>query len=205
MDASEWDVRYAKAELEWGAEPNRFLVQEIEGLEPGRALDIAAGEGRNAIWVAARGWMVTAVDFSPVAIEKARQPDAEPSRWRLAAERGVDVEWVVADVVDYAPGTEVFDLAVVFYLHLVASEMRKVLGRVAAALRRGGTLLIVGHDRANLTDGVGGPQDPAILLDAQVVASELEDLVIEKAERIMRRVEGAEREAIDTLVRARKP
>jgi len=196
MDASEWDVRYAKAELEWGAEPNRFLVQEIEGLEPGRALDIAAGEGRNAIWVAARGWMVTAVDFSPVAIEKAR---------RLAAERGVDVEWVVADVVDYAPGTEVFDLAVVFYLHLVASEMRKVLGRVAAALRRGGTLLIVGHDRANLTDGVGGPQDPAILLDAQVVASELEDLVIEKAERIMRRVEGAEREAIDTLVRARKP
>ena len=196
MDASEWDVRYAKAELEWGAEPNRFLVQEIEGLEPGRALDIAAGEGRNAIWVAARGWMVTAVDFSPVAIEKAR---------RLAAERGVDVEWVVADVVDYAPGTEVFDLAVVFYLHLVASEMRKVLGRVAAALRRGGTLLIVGHDRANLTDGVGGPQDPAILLDAQVVASELEDLVIEKAERIMRRVEGTEREAIDTLVRARKP
>ena len=196
MDASEWDVRYAKAELEWGAEPNRFLVQEIEGLEPGRALDIAAGEGRNAIWVAARGWMVTAVDFSPVAIEKAR---------RLAAERGVDVEWVVADVVDYAPGTEVFDLAVVFYLHLVASEMGKVLGRVAAALRRGGTLLIVGHDRANLTDGVGGPQDPAILLDAQVVASELEDLVIEKAERIMRRVEGAEREAIDTLVRARKP
>jgi len=196
MDASEWDVRYAKAELEWGAEPNRFLVQEIEGLEPGRALDIAAGEGRNAIWVAARGWMVTAVDFSPVAIEKAR---------RLAAERGVDVEWVVADVVDYAPGTEVFDLAVVFYLHLVASEMRKVLGRAAAALRRGGTLLIVGHDRANLTDGVGGPQDPAILLDAQVVASELEDLVIEKAERIMRRVEGAEREAIDTLVRARKP
>ena len=196
MDASEWDVRYAKAELEWGAEPNRFLVQEIEGLEPGRALDIAAGEGRNAIWVASRGWMVTAVDFSPVAIEKAR---------RLAAERGVDVEWIVADVVDYAPGTEVFDLAVVFYLHLVASEMRKVLGRVAAALRRGGTLLIVGHDRANLTDGVGGPQDPAILLDAQVVASELEDLVIEKAERIMRRVEGAEREAIDTLVRARKP
>lgn len=196
MDASEWDVRYAKAELEWGAEPNRFLVQEIEGLEPGRALDIAAGEGRNAIWVAARGWTVTAVDFSPVAIEKAR---------RLAAERGVDVEWVVADVVDYAPGTEVFDLAIVFYLHLVASEMRKVLGRAAAALRRGGTLLIVGHDRANLTDGVGGPQDPAILLDAQVVASELEDLVIEKAERILRRVEGAEREAIDTLVRARKP
>ena len=196
MDASEWDVRYAKAELEWGAEPNRFLVQEIEGLEPGRALDIAAGEGRNAIWVAARGWTVTAVDFSPVAIEKAR---------RLAAERGVDVEWVVADVVDYAPGTEVFDLAVVFYLHLVASEMRKVLGRAAAALRRGGTLLIVGHDRANLTDGVGGPQDPAILLDAQVVASELEDLVIEKAGRILRRVEGAERKAIDTLVRARKP
>ncbi len=196
MDASEWDVRYAKAELEWGAEPNRFLVQEIKGLEPGRALDIAAGEGRNAIWVAARGWTVTAVDFSPVAIEKAR---------RLAAERGVDVEWVVADVVDYAPGTEVFDLAIVFYLHLVASEMRKVLGRAAAALRRGGTLLIVGHDRANLTDGVGGPQDPAILLDAQVVASELEDLVIEKAERILRRVEGAEREAIDTLVRARKP
>lgn len=196
MDATQWDERYAKAELEWGAEPNRFLVQEIEGLEPGRALDVASGEGRNAIWLAEQGWVVTAVDFSKVAVDKAR---------RLAAQRGVDVEWLVADVVAFDPPAGLFDLVIIFYLQLAASEMKEVLGKAAGALRRGGTLLLVAHDRANLTGGVGGPQDPSILLDAEEVASELTELVVEKAERVLRPVGGADRAAIDTLVRARRP
>jgi 2-polyprenyl-3-methyl-5-hydroxy-6-metoxy-1,4-benzoquinol methylase len=193
--ATDWDERYAKADLEWGAEPNRFLVQEVRDLQPGSALDIASGEGRNAIWLAEQGWSVTAVDFSQVGIEKAR---------RLAAERKVHVDWVVADVVAHSPITS-FDLVIVFYLHLSAPEMERVLGTAATALRPGGTLLVVGHDRSNLTAGVGGPQDPTILLDADEVASQLDDLVIEKAVRVSRPVEGAERDAIDTLVRAKRP
>lgn len=196
MDAAHWDERYAKAELEWGTDPNHFLVQEIDGMEPGRALDLAAGEGRNSVWLAAEGWNVTAVDFSRVAIDKARL---------LAERRGVEVEWVVADLRDFEAPRQGFDLVIMFYLHLTAPERRKVLGKAAETLRPEGTLLIVGHDRANLTDGVGGPSDPALLLDAEEVASELVGLVIDKAERVVRPVKGSDRDALDTLVRARKP
>lgn len=196
MDAAHWDERYAKAELEWGTDPNHFLVQEIDGMEPGRALDLAAGEGRNAVWLAAEGWNVTAVDFSRVAIDKARL---------LAERRGVEIEWVVADLRDFEAPRQGFDLVIMFYLHLTAPERRKVLGKATETLRPEGTLLIVGHDRANLTDGVGGPSDPAVLLDAEEVASELVGLVIDRAERVVRPVKGSDRDALDTLVRARKP
>ena len=89
MDSTAWDERYRSSELIWGAGPNRFLVEEVAGLPAGRALDLACGEGRNAIWLAQRGWQVVAVDFSAVALDKAR---------RLADQRGTSVEWVMADV-----------------------------------------------------------------------------------------------------------
>ena len=90
----DWNERYRRAELLWTAEPNRLFAAEVGELVRGRALDLACGEGRNAVWLAERGWTVTAVDFSDVAIEKAA---------RLAASRGVHVEWVVADVTGYEP------------------------------------------------------------------------------------------------------
>src|SRR5690348_14293140 len=104
MDRAEWDRRYAGTELVWTAEPNRFVVQEVAGLPPGRALDLAAGEGRNAVWLAERGWAVTAVDFSAVGLDKAR---------RLAAERGVEAGWVVADVLEYVPEPGAYDLVLI--------------------------------------------------------------------------------------------
>lgn len=195
MDATEWDARYSETELAWGAEPNRFLAPEVAGLEPGRALDLAAGEGRNALWLAQQGWTVTAVDFSSVGVDKAR---------RIAAERKVDVTWVVDDVITFEPARD-FDLVIVFYLHLVPNDMKAVLAHAISALNPGGTLLIVGHDRANLISGVGGPQDPALLHDADEIAAELEGLVIEKAQQVLRPVEGSDRDAIDTLVKAVKP
>lgn len=78
MEATEWDRRYAEQELVWSAGPNQFLVEEAAGLAPGRALDVAAGEGRNAVWLAERGWRVTAVDFSTVGIDKGRRIAAGP-------------------------------------------------------------------------------------------------------------------------------
>ena len=81
-------------ELLWTAQPNRFLVAKSSDLSPGRALDVACGEGRNAVWLAEQGWQVTGVDFSEVALEKAR---------RLAELRGVEAEWVQADLLDYRP------------------------------------------------------------------------------------------------------
>lgn len=196
MGPDEWDRRYAQAGLVWTAEPNRFLAAEAAELEPGRALDIAAGEGRNAVWLAERGWRVTAVDFSEVALAKGR---------RMAEERGVEVEWVLADVRTYQPEPAAFTLVAVLYLHLPAEERRDVLAAAAAAVAPGGTLLVVGHDVMNLTEGHGGPQDPAILLTPETVAAELPSLRIVRAERVQRPpTEDAHggRPAIDTLVLA---
>lgn len=197
MDREEWDQRYAGTELLWTSEANRFLVEQVSDLAPGRALDLASGEGRNAVWLAERGWRVTAVDFSTVALEKAR---------RLAGARGVDVEWVEADVTEYTPEAGSFDLVVILYLQLGAAQLGIVLDRAGRALADGGVLLSVGHDRTNLTEGHGGPQDPAILHDADELVALLPGLAVERAERVRRRVEtdAGPVEAIDTLVRAVK-
>ncbi len=194
MDSSGWDARYAAApDLVWTAEPNRFVVAELAGLAPGRALDLAAGEGRNAVWLAGRGWRVIAVDFSAVAVGRGR---------RLARERGVDVTWLVADVSAYAPPPGGFDAVLVAYLHLPAGDRAGVLARTAAALAPGGTLLVVGHDRANLTSGVGGPQDPAVLYTPEEIVAELDGLRIDRAETARRPVptDGSVAQALDAVV-----
>lgn len=196
MRREDWNRRYAEKELLWSASPSRFLVEEVERLPPGRALDLACGEGRNAIWLAARGWQVTAVDFSEVAIERAAA---------RAAHDGVELDLVCADLLAYEPEERAFDLVLVFYLQLPAHERRLVLARAAGALAPGGTLLLVGHDRTNLEAGIGGPSDPRVLYTPEEIAAELPGLEVERAERVLREVEGAERRAIDALVRARRP
>jgi SAM-dependent methyltransferase len=197
MEREDWNARHGEAGLLFGADPNRFLVAEVAELPPGRALDLACGSGRNAVWLAARGWEVTGVDFSDVALAQARA---------LAAERGVEVEWVEGDLLDWEPGEPAYDLVAVLYLQLPADERREVLARAAAAVTSGGTVLVVGHDLENLNGGHGGPKDPAVLFTPADVAAELPGLQIEKAERVLRpvRTEGGEVQAIDALVRARR-
>lgn len=202
----DWDERYRASTslrggpLLWGAEPNQFLVAEVHDLLPGTALDLACGEGRNAVWLAEQGWDVDGIDFSPVALDRARD---------LAAARGVEVRWHQHDVRTVPLERDRYHLIVVFYLHLPPADRMSVLGRAAGALAPGGTLLVVGHDVTNLTEGYGGPQDPAILLDADVVADELRAGGVEvvKAERVRREVstDDGPRTAIDTLVRAIRP
>jgi SAM-dependent methyltransferase len=198
MDQHGWDERYGASELVWGAGPNRFLVDEVTDLRPGTALDVACGEGRNAIWLASIGWQVVGVDFSAVGLEKARQ---------LATRQGVTVEWVLADVTTWEPpGT--YDLVAVMYLHLPEDLRHGVWARMARAVAPGGTFLVVGHDLANLSEGFGGPQDPAVLYGpGDVVGDIAPALTIEKAERVRRPVSTPEGEAsaIDVLVRARRP
>jgi SAM-dependent methyltransferase len=196
MQREDWDERYASVENLWAVKPNRFLVAEVADLEPGSALDLACGEGQNAIWLATLGWDVTGVDYSEVAISKAR----------ARAERdGVEVDFVCADLVSYEPKPASFDLVLVLYLHISARERRSVLDRAAGALAPDGTFVLVGHDLLNLTEGVGGPKDPDLLSTPDEIASELPGLEIEKAERVLRDVHGEERDAIDNLVRARRP
>lgn len=194
MTREAWNSRYAAAaDLVWSAEPNRLFAAEVEALAAGRALDLACGEGRNAIWLAERGWEVTAVDYAEVALERAR---------RIAAQRGVDVRLVHADLLDYLPEPESFDLVAVLYLQIPADERRLVLGRAAAAVAQNGTFLLIGHDLLNLTEGTGGPKDASVLYTPEDVVSDLAGLTVERAERTLRDVEGAERPAIDVVVRA---
>lgn len=195
MKRERWNERYSQPGLLWSARPNRFLVAEVSDLEPGRALDLACGEGQNAVWLAERGWKVVGVDFSDVAIAKGRE----------RAERDdAEVELVVADLLDYEPEPDAFDLVLLLYFHLPPDELRGVLAGAATALAPGGTLLVIGHDRSNIEHGVGGPTDPEIQYTPDEIAAELPGLEIEKAERVYRDVADADRPAIDALVRMRR-
>ena len=195
MSRERWDERYRTEELIWKADPNRFLVEELDALAPGRALDVACGEGRNAVWLASKGWRVTGVDFSRVGLAKAR---------RLATDRGLEVTWVEADVVEWQPPAASFEVVVVMYLHLPSEQRHRVLARVAAALAPGGILLVVGHDTSNLSEGTGGPQDPAVLFGPEEIVEDLSGLQIGRAERVTRTVitDSGEATAVDALVRA---
>lgn len=198
MDRQDWDARYSGEQLLWKAEPNRFLVDEASDLPAGRALDIACGEGRNAIWLAGLGWHATGVDFSAAALSKAR---------KLAEQRHVAVEWIDADLTDWTPPARAFDLVIVFYLQLPAEERRRVYGRMATGVASGGTMLVVGHDTDNLTHGYGGPQNLEVLFSAQDVAADLFELKIVKALQVRRTVdtEQGPRTALDAMVRAIRP
>jgi SAM-dependent methyltransferase len=194
----DWNRRYAEKELLWSAEPNRRFAADVQPLPAGRALDLGCGEGRNAVWLAARGWQVTAVDFSEVALAKAE---------RLASRRGAEVDWQLADLRDHVPPAEAFDLIAILYLQLPEAERRLVLGRAAAATAPGGVVYVLGHDTRNLTEGHGGPKDAAVLFTPEEVAADLAGLVVEQAERVERRVavDDGSAVAIDALVRASKP
>ncbi len=199
MDSSQWNDRYATAEYVWKAEPNIFLATEAATLPAGRALDLACGEGRNAVWLAAQGWAATGVDFSEVGLDKGR---------RLAAERDVEVTWICADATRWDPPRDGFDLVAVCYLQLPADLRRRAIGVAGRALAPAGTLVVVAHDSTNLTAGVGGPSDPDVLYRPADVLADLEaagiDIAVERAETIERAVAGAERPALDCLVRVRR-
>jgi ubiquinone/menaquinone biosynthesis C-methylase UbiE len=190
MDADQWNARYAAQEL-WGAEPNRFVAPLVDELRPGRALDLACGEGRNAIWLARHGWQVTAVDFASVAVDRGRA---------RAKETATDVEWVVADVVSWPMPERAFDLVVIAYLQLPDEERRLVWARASRALAPNGTLFVVGHDTRNVTDGVGGPSDARVCYTAADVVAVVPELEIVEAGEIER--PAGDGVAIDCCVRA---
>jgi SAM-dependent methyltransferase len=198
MEREDWDARYGSSDLVWGTEPNRFVASAFgEAPAAGRVLDLACGEGRNAIWLATRGATVTAVDFSGVAIERARS---------LAERAGVDVDWRVDDVVQWRAPARDFDLVLISYLQIPMAPFGRVLDHAAAALRPGGEVFLIGHAVENLTDGVGGPQDARVLWEAEGLGEMLEELGlgVQRCENVERPVAGRDdsRCAIDVLARA---
>ncbi len=198
MDQHAWNDRYSTTDLVWSAEPNRFFRETVEGLAPGRALDLGSGEGRNAIWLAEQGWAVTGVDFSDVAVKKGR---------RLAESRSVSVTWVVQDLLTYRPAPGAFDLVGLIYIHLTTDARHQVLRTAVGALAPGGRLVVLGHHSTNLKDGFGGPQDPSILFTPEDISADLKGLRVTRAESATRRVDAPDgaHQAIDALVVAVRP
>jgi SAM-dependent methyltransferase len=192
MDAEAWDERYRAGDLLWGAPPNRWVEEEFGGAPAARALELACGEGRNARWLAAEGWTVTAADFSAVAIAKANELDLAHT-----------VRWEVADATTYTSATH-FDLALLCYLQLPTAQRRAAVRAAAATLAVGGTLLVIAHDSRNLKEGTGGPQYANVLYTADDVVGDLDGLPmrVDRAVELLRPVDGADRPAIDNLVKA---
>lgn len=189
-DALHWDERYAATDRLWSAEPNATIAEFVAPMAPGRALDLGAGEGRHAAWLAGLGWDVTAVDFSAVGIE----------RGRLASGDSAAIEWVVGDVRTWQPpvGTT-FDLVLIAYLHLADDVFIDVGGWLA----RGGALVVLGHALRNLTAGVGGPSDPRLLHTEEQMRSAAAGLEIERLGEVLRPTDAGT--AIDLLLIARRP
>ncbi len=191
MDQATWDERYRAAERLWPAGPNMTVEDRLADRRPGVGLDLACGEGRNAIWLASKGWQMTAVDFSAVALQRGR-------------EQSDRIEVIEADVRTWEPDRR-YDLILVAYLHLVVEEFEPLVRRITGWLEPGGELFMIGHDLSNLDEGVGGPRVPEILWDVDLILEWLGDLRVIEAGVVERPVEvdADIRYARDALVRAR--
>lgn len=205
MDAKAWDERYAASELVWSAEPNRFVAELIGPMEPGTAVDIAAGEGRNAIWLAQQGWTVLATDYSEVAISRLRERAAA-----VLGDRSDRLTALVADATLPPPGGAAHDLVLFSYLQLPPEQLGQALRAGLDAVRPGGHLVIVGHAGRNLEHGWGGPSDRTVLYDPEEALAHLDleaaGAQVEVAEIRVRPVETDDgpREALDTVVVLRR-
>lgn len=136
--AAEWDARYSERdEARWSGRPNGRVVAEVANLTPGRALDVGCGEGADAIWLAGRGWTVTAIEISEVAVSRAREA-AELAR--------VKVEWVCGDALQTPFAPRSFDLVSMQYPALPKAAGEAAVRMLLETVRRGGLLLAVYHD-----------------------------------------------------------
>ena len=204
FDAAFWDARYSSAHSLWSGNPNRQLVTEAAGLEPGTALDAGAGEGADAIWLAERGWQVTAVDVSGVALGRAAAHAATAGE-----EVAARIRWQREDLREWIPPERAYDLVTSQYLHLPGALRHTFFAGLAAAVRDGGTLLIVGHHPMDLDTTLQRPNHPELMFTGDELAGDLggdgwEIVTNVAAERETTDPDGRPVTAHDTVFRARR-
>lgn len=170
MDQPFWEDIFLSRTEEWGGDPNSQLVRECSALTPGRALDAATGEGTDAMWLAGRGWQVTAVDISTVALRR-NAAVAE----RAGSAMSQRIQWQQADLTKWTPPESAYDLVSAHFLHLPPAEREFAFRGLAAAVAPSGTLLIVGHHTSDLNTTIGRWRAaPDLLFTAEEVATQLE-------------------------------
>lgn len=178
MSNAFWDERYAAEGLAYGEAPNEFLVSVADGLpRQGRALDIGAGEGRNALFLASRGLEVLAVDQSAVGMQKAE---------RLARERGLNLRTRAVDLRDFEAEAESLDVVSSIFVHLPAGLRATVHERTKAWLKPGGVFVLEAYAPEQLERGTGGPRDPAMLASLDTILQELKGLRVEHRAELVR-------------------
>ncbi len=194
-----WDEKYSAQHYVYGKEPNAFLAAHAVELPPGEVLCLAEGEGRNAVYLAGQGFNVTALDLSPVGLDKAQ---------RLAAEKGVEIDTICADLAEFKLGSARWDAIVSIFGHLPPDVRRQVYANIPGALKPGGVLLLEAYTPEQMGRGTGGPRSVDLLVTAAMLRDELpglEFLHLEEREREV--VEGAGHTGLASVVQliARKP
>jgi SAM-dependent methyltransferase len=200
MDRTFWNERYAGDDLVYGAAPNDFLAQMADRLPPrGHALDIGAGEGRNALFLASLGLDVLAVDQSEVGMRKAE---------RHARERGLTLRTQAVDLNDFNAEPGSFDVISSIFVHLPTALRAAVHGRVRSWLKPGGWFILEAYAPDQIERDTGGPEDPSRLASLETIVSELDGLEFEHQAALVRdviegRAHGGEASVVQVLARKR--
>jgi SAM-dependent methyltransferase len=204
LDQAFWDERYQSSDALWSGHPNPQLVTEATGLVPGAALDVGCGEGADAIWLAEHGWQVTAVDISPVALDRGAAH---------ACDAGNDVAqritWLHADLTTWVPADTTYELVSAQFMQLPANLRPALHCRLAASVSPGGSLLVVGHHPSDLQTTVPRPPVRELFFTAGDVAASLDphrwDVVVsESRARHVLDPEGRTTTIHDAVLRARR-
>jgi SAM-dependent methyltransferase len=174
-----WDQRYNTADYVYGTRPNEFLADVAGGIPRGRVLCIAEGEGRNAVYLAELGHEVVAVDASTVGLEKAK---------KLARERGVAIETVVADLADYEIEKKSFDAVVSIFAHVPPVIRAPLHRRIVAGLKPGGVLVLEAYTPDQIACGTGGPPVAELTMTLRALQDELRGLEFRHAVELRRDV-----------------
>ncbi|MBK9976820.1 MAG: class I SAM-dependent methyltransferase [Gemmatimonadetes bacterium] len=199
MDVHRWDERFSAGELPYGAEPNDFVAAQAPHIPTGPVLCLAEGYGRNALWLAAQGHPVTAIEQSSVGIARAKD---------LGVERGVEVTWVQGDLADVYLGEGKWSGIVSVFAHLPPALRADVHARAVRALAPGGVFILEAYSPAQLGHRTGGPRDVELLMTRDGLVQELAGLELLIAQEVEREVnEGVLHQGLAAVVQvvARKP
>lgn len=197
-----WDELYRSRSSVWSGEPNDSLVKTALNLKAGTALDVGCGEGADAIWLAKRGWQVTAVDISGVALKRAM--DRATQSGEEFANR---IKWVQADLMESVPADGSYDLVCTLFMHLLTAQRNVLFPKLADLVAPGGSLLIVGHHPSDLETSAKRPQTPDLFYTASEVAALLQpgqwQIVVEAADpRVAKGRDGEDVTVHDAILHA---
>ena len=163
-----WEQRYLSNLSVWSGNPNTHLISEAADLTPGTALDVGAGEGADALWLAERGWQVTATDISTVALDRGASHARE-----AGTEVAARIDWLQADLTTWVPQPMTYDLVSAQFMHLPKPQRDAMVVRLARSVAAGGTLLVVGHHPSDLLTTIPRPPMPELFFTAADIADTL--------------------------------